>query len=726
MWQKLIFILLGVLLGTTALAQGVIIIDLPKRRPHPRPLPQPVLENRSLHVETHIDDRTALTELEQVFYNPGNRMEEGTFLFPLPAGATIESFTMFINGVETPAELLDAKKAARIYTDIVRSMKDPALLEYVGHDLFKARIFPIEARSEKKIRLRYREVLATDAGLARYGFPLRANRLGQASPKVEGRKLRGPRSFSMRVKVHLDQPIKTLYSPTHDFDVRRKHDTEAVLSYETDNPERDIEILVSSGRDPIGLDLLTHGSGAERYFWLTLTPDLHSEEVVARDVIFLLDTSGSMSGEKIEQAKRALRFCVTNLNPGDRFEIVRFATEAEALAGALLPVNKANRKRAETFIDDIGALGGTNLDDALRLALELPEDRNRPQLIVLMTDGKPTIGERGEQVLVDRIRKQNQGNKRVFTFGIGYEINTHLLDKIAEVSRGWRTYVAPEEDLELKLSSFWRKIGSPVLANPRLDSGRIRIGEVYPRDLPDLFAGVPLHIFGTYKGEGATTIQIRGLVNGEEKTFDYPAKFKESSRDNAFIAELWAKRRVGFLLDEIRLHGEDKELVEEVVRLAKKHGIITPYTSYLILEDEPVASGRRPPGPSLADDMRRDRQKYKSESEKFLTAKSGATSVRASETARVLAQSDMVAAGERDATSAPRAHVAGRSFYRVDGVWVDSSLERARTSSIEKLPFAGESYFQLLDRYPELGPILALGTQVRFLWQGTIYAITQP
>lgn len=723
MRKKLLFGLLAHLIGTAAMAQGVIIIDLPKRGPHP--LPRTVLEIRSLHVETRIEGPTALTEMEQVFYNPGGRMEEGTFLFPLPKGATIESFSMFINGVETRAELLDAGKAARIYNDIVRSMRDPALLEYAGNDLFKARIFPIEARSEKKIRLRYREVLQRDGGLARYGFPLRSGRLGRTGTWNDGQ-AQAAASFSMRVTVALDQPIKTLYSPTHAFDIRRKNEREAVLSYESEKPERDIEILISSGRDPIGMDLLTYESEGERYFWLTLVPDLSREKVVARDIIFLLDTSGSMNGEKIEQAKNALRFCVAHLNRDDRFEIIRFATEAEALAGALLPVGKASLDRAGAFIDEIDAIGGTNLDDALSLAQKLPVARDRPQLIVLLTDGKPTIGECGEDSLVTRMRAAGGDNKRVFTFGIGYDINTHLLDRIAEESRGWRTYAAPEEDLELKLSSFWQKIGSPVLADLRLDAGKIRLGERYPKQLPDLFAGTPLHLFGTFKGEGDTDIHLRGTVNGEEKTYRYRASFTSGGKGQAFIAELWAKRRVGYLLDEIRLHGEDKELVAEVVRLAKKHGIITPYTSYLILEDTPLAVRDRAPGPRLQDELRRDSRFFREESE-GLAAKSGEASVRASRAVHELAQvENAVAPGGTLAAQAPSVHVAGRAFYLLDGIWQDAALDGAKGAPVEKLALASEAYFNLLTRHPEIGPILALGSQVRFLLEGTIYEVTLP
>ncbi len=699
----------------SALASGHIILP-PQRPPIPERPREVVLPVRSLAVEVNLEDRIAVTEVEQVFFNPGSRLREGMYIFPLPAGAHVERFSMYINGVETPAELLDAKKAADIYRDIVRRMKDPALLEYLGNDLFRAKVFPIEARAEKRIKLRYRQVLETDQGLHRYIYPLRAGHLKAA--KLQ--------SISLLAKLKTTKPLKTLYSPTHAFEIQRQGRRDATLSYETEHcaTPREVEILFSMDERPIGLNMLTHGKGSERYFWMTINPDLEQGDVVAKDLVLLLDTSGSMSGEKMEQAKRALRFCIDNLQEEDRFAVIRFATEASALAETPLAATPEARVKAHAFIDGFQALGGTNLEDALRLALAMEPEANRPRVLLLLTDGKPTIGERDESRLIEMIRAANPHGLRVFPFGIGHEINTHLLDKIAQTTGGWRTYVQPEEDLELKLSSFYEKIRSPILSEVELEVTGVSFDQVYPAKPPNLFKGLPLHIFGKYRGQGAARIRLKGKVNGQAKHFDYRFSFPAQSEGRDFIAELWAQRRVGFLLDRIRLHGEEKELVDEVLFLAKRYGILTPYTSYLILEDEgPSISWLPSPEPgSPARPIYRDQERA-AQAYQNMQAKSGRASVTASEElqrmemAEVLEDAIGARVGEigRDRMVAGVQTAGGRAFYLQNGTWVDGRWDPHAADRTREVTFASEAYFELLRGNPELRSILALGPSVQFV-----------
>jgi len=716
--MKVASLILGFLFSCFAAAQGHIHIE-PKRHPHPRPRPIPhwVLETRAMDVEVTLKDRYAVTEVEQVFYNPGPRLEEGTYIFPLPKRARVESFTMFINGVETRAELLDAKKAASIYNEIVRKARDPALLEYMGGELFKARVFPIEARSEKKIRLSYRQVLETEGTLTRYNYPLRASRFAGGSIG----------QFSFSVLLETRTALKTVYSPSHRFEVRRDGDRKARLSFEADRhkPQRDVSVLFSMGQNPIGLDVLAHAQGKDRFFWLTATPDLRASKILPKDMVFVFDTSGSMAGDKLRQAKAALRFCVENLNPDDRFQIIRFSTEAEALSDGFLRADETNRLRATDFIDRFQAIGGTNLEDALKLALASPVGE-QPQSIILITDGKPTIGERREQPLLNL---SSHKSKRLFTFGIGFEINTHLLDKLAEASGGSRSYATPEEDLELKLSDFYTRIQSPVLSDLKLTASGVTLSQIHPNKLPDLFRGIPMTLFGRYRGAGKASIRLEGRVNGHKKAFTYAVHFPEREPDNGFIEELWAQRRVGFLLDEIRLHGEDRELKDEVVRLARRYGILTPYTSYLILEDSPIAAGRPMPRP-LRHALEKKRESFK-DAYDDMSRQSGEASVRASEEMRQMSQADQAmptASPIEDEHDAPglvqveKQIAAGRSFYKDNGIWIDATLEGHEKPRV--VAFAEQAYFQLLNRFPELAPILALGERVRFIHKGQTYEIT--
>jgi len=713
--MKKAWLFLSALISLGTFGQGVIIPDLPRRPPVHRVMPMP-LQVRHLGIDVQIEGATALTSVDQVFYNPGHRMEEGSYLFPLPKGAHIESFTMFINGVETQAELLDAKKAASIYGEIVRKMKDPALLEYVGGSLFKARIFPIEARSEKRIKLSYRQVVTPDENLHRYVYPLRAARF--ASSRIN--------SFAFSAHIVTPDPLKTLYSPTHQFHVHRDGKHKAAMSLESQNytPDRDVEILYAPDRSSLGMQALAHASGKNRFFWLSITPDIQSEKVAAKNLTLVIDTSGSMSGKKMEQAQNALRFCIENLNEEDRFEIIRFSTEAESLAGKLLPATRENRKRAIAFINQLQAIGGTNIEDALNMALALPQDPSRPEMIALITDGKPTIGMREEDLLVGKASEE-QGSRRIFTFGIGTEINVHLLDKLAEKTGGWRTYATPDEDIELKLSSFYRKIQSPVLSNTRLTVSGVRVNATNPNPFPDLFLGSPLNVFGRFEGSGKATITLEGDLNGKRKRYDYAFRFPKKESSNAFIPRLWAQRRVGFLLDRIRLHGKEPELVEEVVALAKKYGIVTPFTSYLILEDSPLAQS-----PAVIHPTRKDRDVLEKKYE-GMKQKSGYAGVSASESIQDMASADYLATQPLEKEEADEQghgqirvqQAGGRAFYLTDGEWLDASLEGSHSMPEHHLEFGSDAYFKLLKDFPKLGPILALGQKIRFLHGGELYII---
>jgi len=357
----------------------------------------------------------------------------------------------------------------------------------------------------------------------------------------------------------------------------------------------------------------------------------------------------------------------------------------------------------------------------------LPDSGSRPRTMFLLSDGKPTIGWRDESDLMARTKEL--GSLRIFPFGIGFDINTHLLDKMAETSGGWRTYVTPDEDLELKLSDHFTKIQSPVLGKLRLQSEGVTLLETHPKKMPELFKGTPLHLFGKYTGNGKGRIILRGEINGKSQRFAFNANFAENESGNEFIPGLWAQRRVGYLLDQVRLGDDDEELVKEVVRLARLHGIVTPYTSFLIQEDEEV---NRPGERVVEGFFSQPRRRIQGAVDlKDSRQKSGRGSVSASRDIQEMAQADSRPASAPMAKEAGKKReqqvssmvVAGRAFYQQDELWLDSSLETVRTSKHQKLVYASKAYFTMLEKHPELAPIFALGQQVRFLFAGTLYEI---
>ncbi|RPI62424.1 MAG: VWA domain-containing protein, partial [Ignavibacteriales bacterium] len=673
-----------------AFADGFIVIP----RPHPLPDPFP-LEVVYHKVDVKIDGQTAVTKIDQSFYNPSQYQLEGFYIFPIPKDAIINNFTMIINGKETKAELLDSEKARKIYEDIVRQMRDPALLEYSEQNIFKLRIFPIEPRSEKKISISYSQILESNNNLVEYVYPLNTEKFSAKPLK----------NVSVKIDLKSTEKIKNIYCPTHEVDIINKNDNHSIISFEAENtkPDTDFKLYFTKNSSTVGLSLLSYQSGKnDGYFLLSASPsiEIDNSNIESKDITFILDVSGSMSGEKLEQAKKALLYCVNNLNTGDHFNVVRFSTEAYSLFKSLEKTNKQNINEAKRFIDDLQAIGGTNIEEAFSLAFKNYEESNRPHFIVFLTDGKPTIGEMDNEKLVKRILNANKDKSRIFTFGIGDEINTHLLDKLTDETNAWRTYVSNDEDIEIKVSNFYDKIQSPVLSDLKLDFDNVEVYQTYPKNLPDLFKGSNLLVFGRYKGNGNAKITLSGKLNGKQKEFSLKDKFASSDDEYSFIPPLWASRRIGYLLDLIRLNGEDKELVDEVTMLAREHGIITPYTSYLIMEDEEirVRSGRLVDGlQSLAP---RPELKKENEADYFrIKDKSGRGSVEVSEEFQSLNSATNYSQtqqgkdrllykdskGEIKNLSQQVRNVLGRAVYQQDKFWVDSELQKQETKNKKRI-----------------------------------------
>lgn len=754
--QKIALLLITALLFNIASSYaGGFIIVMPDKHSNPNSVPSgqvnPALfplESRSTQVNTSINGLTATTSIKQVFFNPTNRQLEGYFLFPVPKDVVISKFTMDINGVKHEAELLDATKARKIYEEIVRRSKDPALLEYYGKGMFRVRIFPILAQKEQKIELTYTETLSKNNGTIEYSFPMNTEKYSAKPIK----------QVSFKIDIDGKEKLKTVYCPTHQVEIIRKGEQKATVGYEASNvkSDRDFKLYFNLDNNKLGLSLLNYKSPKEDgYFFINLSPGFGNEkDVVAKDIVFVMDKSGSMAGDKLDQAKKALRFCVENLNKNDRFEIIPFSTEASSLFGKVEDFNAANKQKAIDFIEDINPIGGTNIEEALDLALSAQQsDQKRPFFVIFMTDGKPTIGETEEDPLLKKVAAINKENVRIFTFGIGTNLNTHLLDKITESTNAYRTYVLPDEDIELKVSDFYSKASSPVLTDIKVAFDKnVRVSDVYDKKLPDLFKGGSISLMGRYKGSGKSTITVSGTINGVRKSFQYTVNLSNENTELDFIPNLWASRAVGYLLDQIRLHGESEELVTEVTRLAKKHGIITPYTSYLILEDEAVSvrdrrinekdlilRPRALNAPQLMDDIDFE-EELETISGAGLNAKKkdGKASVRASKESQAMNKASNMAEtkqgterlvykdnlGNNQNLSDGIVNVQGRAMYNNNNEWLDAniSLNQDKNIKTNRVKFNSEAYYKLMENQ-EAVAFLALGKNVRFMMNNEVYEI---
>jgi Ca-activated chloride channel family protein len=756
-WGVLLVGLAGVLsLAGQARGDGVIIIEPIRPHPHPGPIVRPhqpmTMVKQAATVRIH--DLAAVTEVDQTFGNPNSYEVEGTYLFPVPAGFNINDFAMTVNGKQVSGELLDADMARRIYEDIVRRKRDPGLLEFVGQRLYRARVYPIPANGKVDVQIKFTGALEPVGGTVMYRYPLKPDKpLGNIE------------RFEFDADIQTTGNLSSVFCPTHEAKIDKAGPKSATVKYSARDlePSQDLLLYYRLSDEQFGLALLTHRTrGEDGYFMAWISPRRNEKvEAVPKDICFVIDTSGSMAedgGKKINQARDALDFCLQNLNNQDRFNVISFSTDVRQFADKLVKVSKDQIRDAQEYVQDLKALGGTDINAALAAAMKIrPKDSDRPYMIVFLTDGMPTVGETDTGAILRNVKKAASESVRLFVFGVGYNVNTALLDKLADDNRGSRVYVTPKEDLEVKLSTFYRQIASPVLTDLEIKVSGAKVYDVYPKQLPDLFAGSDLVIVGRYSEPGEARIILSGKQGREEQRFSYGREFPDRSRENDFLPRLWAMRKVGYLLDEIRLNGEKEELKDQVVDLAKRYGIVTPYTSYLVLEDERMLHDASPAGAALRERLERskDVRSYAFQAGRAAQApaaagKAGVDLSRQSLAMKTLtapqagggtwdfyagqpAQAEAFALripatqlpkdqqGRADGVSAIQ-YAGGRAFYWKDGKWIDSLYDGKKEP--KKVPAFSDDYFKLLSAHLDLSSVLALGEKVVFVIDGQAYEIT--
>jgi len=681
--------------GTRISADGFIV---PVRPPHVETVPDLAVKYHRVRVT--IEDQVAETDIDQVFLNDSAYDLEGTYIFPLPEEGAISDFAMFVDGERLMGKMLDKDEARRIYEGIVRRRRDPALLEYIGRNAFQASIYPISAWGEKRVQLRYSEVLRGERGLIHYVYPLNTERFSSL-PLEE---------VVITIDLQSPVPIKAIYSPSHKIAVERTSETSAQISYEANDvrPDTDFELYYSVSEDDVGLNLLSYKErGEDGFFLLLVAPKMQVAEgaVVAKDVIFVLDTSGSMEGRKLEQAKGAIEFVLDRLHAEDRFNIVAFDTGVRTYALGLR--SALERAEAQRFVRSLDAGGGTNIDRALLEALDMAGGE-RPQFIIFVTDGLPTEGVTDIDRIIDDVARAAPGNVRLFTFGVGYDVNTLLLDTISQAHRGASAYVEPGESIEEQVAAFYAKISTPLLSDVRLEVRGVTVEDRYPYPRPDLFVGSQLFVAGRYRSGGEARVVLRGTVNGEERVFLYPRVEFAERGGQVFIPRLWAIRKVGHMLKEIRLHGENRELVDSIVSLSIRYGIMTPYTSFLVDEHQDILT-----------EAGRERVVQ----ENWLAAPSVMPFTGAGAVADSKAQSSLAEAEVSTGSTAVEIKLVGtKTFVLRDGIWTDTSYD-PQEMSVTSLQFGGATYFGLLAENPRWGKYFAVGDRAIVVVDGTAYEI---
>lgn len=706
---KKIYLAALILAVTAALAaaQGIIV---PDSRPHPTH----VISVKSQSVNVRIETNAAITTVNQVFFNNAPRAMEGTYIFPVPKGATVSDFYLWIDGKKVKGELLDSRQAANIYRDIVRRMKDPALLELTKFNLFKASIFPIPPRGERQIELKYTESLVTTDGMVRYNYPLKARSTVYRQPIG---------LFSLVMDISSAIPMTNIYSPTHKVDISRKNDTSATIGIEQKGflPDNDFQLYFSLSKKDFGLSFAGHKEAGENegYCMMLLAPrsGLEQNQISSKDVVFVLDTSGSMQDDdKIGQALRALVFGIKSLRSSDRFGLITFATEVRSFRESMIPASKENVEAAVKHLENTSATGATNIYEALQKALSMMRDRTGPRYVVFLTDGLPTHVERDPNVIIRKAGEWAPKGVRIFSWGVGFDVDTRLLDTISNDHGGVSEYVRPKEEMELKLGQFFEKISHPVLTDLELMFEGITVKDMYPRRLPDMFKGSQIVVFGRFSGSKAAKATLSGVVDDQKKSFAFDLNPKVAE-DGDFIAQLWATRKVGHLLEEIRLHGENAELKTEVISLAKKFGLVTPYTSYLVTEPivDRVRQPVRPGTPPVPYEPRVSPET--GEIEKVEMRTTGDAAVRYSKKVRKLKEEEKAGAGA--STSVKR--VGGKTFTFTDGIWTDNEYKEGM--KLLMIEFDSTAYYNLLNKHVEMVDWLSIGENIIVVWKNVAYHI---
>jgi Ca-activated chloride channel family protein len=664
---------------------------------------------QSSHVKAELVDRVLRYEVTETFVNRGGRVGEADYIFPLPKGAAFQDLKLSINGELISGETMNASQARAIYEDIVRRQRDPALVEWMGYGMLRARIFPIAPGEEKKVVVRFQMVAEREGDALRVDyFQGKSNQQNWLVFAGNRDDVDAPRA-SFTLTYPSDQMYGSPYSPTHSLSTST-HGGRREVRAEGNASEVTLLIPVRKN-DAASISVLTYAPRNEDGFALiTLSPPAVATRVTPRDVTLVLDVSGSMSGVKIQQARDAGKQVLATLNPADRFKLIDFSTEVRSFRDEFIRATRENVKAGVRYLESLDASGSTNISGALDAALEDDVPSGRLGLVLFVTDGQPTIGERSPESIAERVNKK-RGERRIFSFGVGADINAALVERLAVEGKGTAQFVRPDESVERAVSIVASRLTNPVVTNLRVSADGVRLIKRHPSEAADVFAGQDYVLLTRYDGRGSARIRFNGQTANGPVSWTSRVEFPESSRENPYIARLWATQRIGYLSAEKRKGGGSREIDNEIRQLGEKYAIPTEFTSYLVVE------------PGMRRDLRQqgmtgavgNAAPMKVSDVPLSAAVSAGSRAPEFEAARDAAKQRAVtslsAADEMDQLKKENSRrVGGRVFALRGEVWTD--LRRADSTRTVKVKAYSEAYFKLIDAIPELREVFTLGDKV--------------
>jgi len=672
---------------------------------------------QSSDIRADLIDRVLRYEVTEVFVNRGSGLGEADYVFPLPKGAAFQDLKLSINGELVAGEMLNADRARQIYEQIVRQQRDPALVEWMGYGMLRARIFPIAPGEQKKVVVRFQTVAEREGDALRVDY-FRGTGRGAGISRargLNGDEIRNGNSREPMVRGSFvlgypsDATYGNAYSPTHSLVTHRRGNRREVS---VNGLASEITVLVPVRRSSQpAVSVLTYApSGEDGFALITLSPPAVAPRVTARDVTLVLDVSGSMAGVKIRQARDAGKQVLATLSSNDRFRLIDFSTDVRNFRSGFVRATADNISAANRYLESLDASGSTNISGALDAALEGGSSPGRLDLVLFVTDGEPTVGERNPDAIASRVARQ-RGDSRIFSFGVGADLNAALIERLAVEGRGTAHFVRPEESVERAVAVVASRLTSPVITDVRVSTDRVRLIKRHPTDAADIFAGQDFIMLARYDGSGGSHIRFEGQTADGPVSWASRVAFPSSSRENSFIARLWATQRVGFLSAEKRRHGPSREIDDEIRELGERYAIPTEFSSYLVLEPGMKQMRNQVTGSGVAGGSVRERRDSKATS-----PAAAPSSVQSFEAARAsAAQRSATTLGATDEADfsgrgAGLRRAGTRSFTLREGIWTDTR----KTSSMrvmKVLPFSA-AYFRLLEALPDLREAFAVGDRV--------------
>ncbi len=662
-------------------------------------------------IQAVVEAGTALTSVECSLRAPAD-LDSMVCVIPFPPEIAVSGVKARLVSDGQSRDLLPVlmtpAKAQTLYETAAKALNRPSVLANSGR---QAVCIPMGRAGKKAVlTVEFRQGILTSSGLSQYVCPTPDTSL--SGEPIE--------KFSFTATLKPADPLRTVLCTTHAVRVERVGLKEARVEARTERytGSADLVLQFVADPDPMGLRVVSHRTREENegYFLLVANPtgSEKADAPVPKDLVFVLDTSGSMRGEKMEQARAAIEYCLDNLNEGDRFSLISFGTDVASFRPEAVAATAAAVKQAKAFLDELEPTGRTNIGDALAKGLAGETEKGRMRIMLFLTDGAPTAGELIPDRIIEQATAANRSGTRIYVFGLGTDVDARLLGRIAENAQGVAEFLRPEEEIDVKVAALYNRLSNPMLSDVVIDFGGLAVSALYPRQVTTLFKGCDLMLFGRYRGGGKHTVTVSGRVAGETRTYRYEVDFpgEEQVRDD-YVATLWATRRIGHLMQEIRLNGQNRELVDEIVRLGRQFGIITEYTAFL-------ADARKMPSATAAPSLAMDSMKAAHREIGGKWAVAQARNERKMQEQVVAESADVNAYEDRsgqEKRESRLSQVGRRTFLQKDdGSWVEGAGQTnapgTPVATVRKVKLMSDDYLRLVRENRDFAEAQKLGAKI--------------